>query len=102
MGLQVTEKFYEKVPEKVINVNDPTIIWDVPVITDKTITANWPDMVMHNKKEQTWYSHTRWFKHYHKINWKTKQLQSPRDLGQKDVASEDKNCASYNCSIKNN
>ena len=40
MGLQVTEKFYEKVLEKVINVNNPTIIWDVPVITDKTITAN--------------------------------------------------------------
>jgi hypothetical protein len=39
-GLQVTEKFYEKVPENVINVNGPTIIQDVPVITDQTITAN--------------------------------------------------------------
>jgi hypothetical protein len=26
MGLQVTEKYYEKVPEKVINVKGPTII----------------------------------------------------------------------------
>jgi len=40
MGLQVTDKFYENVPEKVINVNGPTIIWDTPVTTDQTITAN--------------------------------------------------------------
>jgi len=40
MGLQVTDNYYEKVPEKVINVKDPTIIWDIPVITDQTITEN--------------------------------------------------------------
>jgi hypothetical protein len=39
-GLQVTDKYYEKVPEKIVNVNGPTIIWDIPVITDQTITAN--------------------------------------------------------------
>ena len=39
-GLQVTDKYYEKVPENVTNVNSPTIMWDVPVNTDQTITAN--------------------------------------------------------------
>jgi len=55
------------------------------------------------KKEKTCLLiNTRWFKHYHKINWRTTQLQSPKDPGQHDVASEDKNCASYNRSIKKN
>jgi hypothetical protein len=40
MGLQVTDKYYEKGPENVINVKGPTITWDIPVITDQTITAN--------------------------------------------------------------
>lgn len=34
MGLQVADKYYEHVPGKVININDTTIMWDVPVITD--------------------------------------------------------------------
>jgi len=28
-------------------------MWDVPVITDRTILANWPDTVLHDKKEKT-------------------------------------------------
>ena len=35
-------------------------------------------------------------------NWKTKQVQRPGDRGQQDVESEDKNCASYKWSIRNN
>jgi len=30
------------------------------------------------------------------------QVLQPGDTGQQDVESEDKNCASYNCSIRNN
>ena len=33
MGLQFTDKYYEHIPERVINVNGKTIMWDVPVIT---------------------------------------------------------------------
>jgi hypothetical protein len=33
-GLHVTEKYYEHIPERVINVNGTTIMWDAPVITD--------------------------------------------------------------------
>ena len=63
MELQVTDKYYEKVPENVIKVKSPTIIWDIPVITDQTITANTLDTVMHDKKREDLptdhYSHTR-------------------------------------------
>jgi len=34
VGLNVTDKCYEHVPERVINVNSTTFMWDVPVITD--------------------------------------------------------------------
>jgi hypothetical protein len=38
--LQVIDRYCEHIPERVINVNGPTIMWDVPVITDQTILAN--------------------------------------------------------------
>ena len=34
MGLQVTDMYYENVPEWIINVKGTTIMWYVPVITD--------------------------------------------------------------------
>ena len=49
----VTDNYCEHIPEKVINVNGTTIIWDVPVNTDWTILANWPDLVLHDKIKKT-------------------------------------------------
>jgi len=40
------------IPERVINVNSTTIMWDIPVITDRKIPANQPDIVVHDKKEK--------------------------------------------------
>jgi hypothetical protein len=34
MGLQVTNSYYEHIPERVINISGTTIMWDAPVITD--------------------------------------------------------------------
>jgi hypothetical protein len=34
------DKYYESIPERVINVGSITIIWDVPVITGRTILVN--------------------------------------------------------------
>jgi hypothetical protein len=48
MGLQVTDKYYEHVPERVINVNSTTVIWNILVITVQTILGNQPDIVLHN------------------------------------------------------
>jgi len=53
MGLQVTDKYYEHIPERVINVNSTTLMWIEPVIIDRTILANCPDIVLHDKKEKT-------------------------------------------------
>ena len=54
MGLQVTDRYYEHMPERLINVNGTTIMWDVPVITDRTILANRPDTVLLDKKDKIW------------------------------------------------
>ena len=39
MVLQVTERYCEHLPERVRNVNGPTIVWDVQVITDRTVLS---------------------------------------------------------------
>jgi hypothetical protein len=51
MGLQVTDNYYEHIPERVINVNGANIMWDVPAVTERTVLANRPDIVMHDKEE---------------------------------------------------
>ena len=52
-----TERYVKRccghVPERVINVNVTPIMWDVPAVTDRTILANRPDIVLHDKKEKT-------------------------------------------------
>ena len=53
MGLQDTDKYYEHVPERVINVNGAAIMWDVPTVTDRKILANRPDIVLRDKVERT-------------------------------------------------
>lgn len=52
-NVPVPEKYYEYTPEKVVNTNDVTLMWDVPIITDREIHANRPDIVVHNKKEKS-------------------------------------------------
>jgi hypothetical protein len=53
MGLQVTDKYYENRPERVINVSGTAIMWEVPAVTDRTILANRLDIVLHDKEEKT-------------------------------------------------
>ena len=48
MGLQVIHRYCEHIPDRAINVNGTTGMWDVPVITDRTVPANRPDRVLHN------------------------------------------------------
>ena len=48
-GVRVTDRYYERIPERVLNVNVATIVWDVPVITDSTIFADKPNRVLHDK-----------------------------------------------------
>jgi len=37
MGLQVTDKYYERVPERVINVSSTTVMWNILFITVRTM-----------------------------------------------------------------
>jgi hypothetical protein len=53
MRLQVTDNYYEHVPERVMHVNGTTTTWDVPVVTDRTITTNRPDIHCTIKKENS-------------------------------------------------
>jgi len=59
-------------------------------------------VVLHEDLHTDWYSLTRWSKHLHKETEKTKPVQRSRHHGQLNVDIEDKNCASYNWSIRNN
>jgi len=76
-------------------------MWDIPVITDRTVLANRPDKVLHDKKREDLptdrYNHTRLFKHSHKG---TKKIIIFKD--QEIEESEDKNCATCKWSIRNN
>lgn len=53
LGAPVSAKYYEHQPDRVVNIEDVSIMWDVPIITDRTILANRPDIVLHNKKDRT-------------------------------------------------
>ena len=52
MGLQVTERHCEHILDRVINVNGTIGMWDVPFITDRTVPANRPDAMLHDKTEK--------------------------------------------------
>jgi len=47
MVLQITDEFYKHTPERVLNINGTTIIWD------RAILANQPDIVLHDNREKT-------------------------------------------------
>ncbi len=51
-GVEVPNKGYENVPQPVVNTDECTIMWDKGVFTDLTISANRPDIIVHNKKDK--------------------------------------------------
>ena len=53
-GIEVKERWYEHEPKTAVNENDSvTILWDMPIHTDRTIAANRPDIVLKNKENKT-------------------------------------------------
>ena len=52
MGLQVTDRYYARVPGRVVSVNGATVVWDVPFIKVRKILANRHDIMLHGKKER--------------------------------------------------
>ena len=52
-GIEVKERWYEHEP-KPVNENDSVaIVWDMPILIDRTIAANRPDIVLKNKENKT-------------------------------------------------
>ena len=47
------EQWYEHDPQTVTVKDSVTILWDMPIHTGRTITANRPDIVLKNKKDKT-------------------------------------------------
>ena len=52
---EITDKWYEHEPETVMHNKDNniTIMWDMPVNTDRTITANRPDIIVKDSVNST-------------------------------------------------
>ena len=53
LGIEVKERWYEHEPKTVNGKDSITILWDMLIHTDRTITANRPDIVLKNKKDKT-------------------------------------------------
>ena len=49
----MTDKYYEHEPKTVTENNEATILWDMPIQTDREIKANRPDIVVKDKKQRT-------------------------------------------------
>ena len=53
--LKITDKWYQHTPETVMHNKDNnlTITWDMPVNTDRTVTANRPDIIVKDSVNST-------------------------------------------------
>ena len=52
-GVEVKERWYEHDSKTITEKDSVTILWDMPIHTDKTIAANRPDIVLKNKRDKT-------------------------------------------------
>ena len=52
-GIEVKERWCEHEPKTVTEKDSVTILWGIPIHTDRTIAANRPDIVLKNKKDKT-------------------------------------------------
>ena len=52
-GIDVKERWYEHEPKTLTENDSVTILWDMPIHTDRNVAANRPDIVLKNKKDKT-------------------------------------------------
>ena len=55
--IEKTEKWYEHQPTTITENSEVTILWDMPVQTDREIQANRPDIVVKDKKRKKVHAH---------------------------------------------
>ena len=51
-GLEHTEKWYEHIPEGLVENEEVKVLWDINVQCDNVIEARRPDIIVINKKER--------------------------------------------------
>ena len=51
-GLEHTEKWYEHVPEEVVENEEVKVLWDIDVQCDNVIEARRPDIILIDKKKR--------------------------------------------------
>ena len=92
--LKITDKWYQHTPVTAMHNkhNNLTIMWDMPVSTDRTITANRPDIIVKDSVNSTCklidmtVSHQIETSHWRKS--KGKKVQRPRTINTENVAYE--------------
>ena len=52
LGVQVCDEWFKHKPEKVLEHGDTVVMWDSPLITEKKVCANRPDITVHDRKEK--------------------------------------------------
>ena len=52
-GIEVKDRWYEHEPTTVTEKNIVTILWDMPIDTDRTMATNRSDIVLKNEKDKT-------------------------------------------------
>ena len=52
LGIETTDKWYTYIPKPVCEEGDITVLWNQAVHTDREFTANRPDIIIKNKKEE--------------------------------------------------
>ena len=51
-GFPLKERWYEHVPERVLENEEVKLLWDFPIQTDHQLDHNKPDIVIHYKQKQ--------------------------------------------------
>ena len=52
MKINVSESWLKHHPPELTSKNDVTVMWDMPIATDKKVKHNSPDIVIHNKNKR--------------------------------------------------
>ena len=53
--IEVTTNWYEHTPPTVIEKDNITVLWDMPIITSNKLKANRPDIIVKDRKTKTCY-----------------------------------------------
>ena len=53
LGVEVCSEWFKHEPEKVVKKGNTVIMWDYPLITEKKVGANRPDITIHDREAKS-------------------------------------------------